>query len=327
MREAATRVRRQAGDAGSRRMTESRQKAVTARSRRRACRPVTAASGGTREWPLWEVFVRRPARTVAPARRLPARARRRDGAAQRPRPLHPPQRGRLHLGRARRRDHRVQPGREGRVLRPGRRQGLPAPHVLRGPGRGASTCDDRDRPDADAALAATRSASATTRSCSRTGCGEWITNAPAARGGRRPGQHRPGPARPGPHAADLRRRGRGGRAAPRTTSPTCATSASSATCSSSSCRTATSRSRWPACWCSRPTSSRCTRRCAQRRRHARGDRRQGRQGGRLPPRPRHQLGAAPRRRHRAAHARMQAGAGASGRTSRSCSTPPGSRPR
>ena len=34
--------------------------------------------------------------------------------------------------------HRVQPGREGPVLRPGRRQGLPAPDVLRDPGGGAA---------------------------------------------------------------------------------------------------------------------------------------------------------------------------------------------
>ena len=40
-------------------------------------------------------------------------------------------------------------------------------------------------------------------------CGEWIANAPAARGGRRARQHRPRPARPGPDAAHLRRRGRG----------------------------------------------------------------------------------------------------------------------
>src|SRR4029453_11416530 len=35
-------------------------------------------------------------------------------------------------------DRRLQPGREGRVLRPGRRQGLPAPDLLRHPGRGAA---------------------------------------------------------------------------------------------------------------------------------------------------------------------------------------------
>ena len=37
-----------------------------------------------------------------------------------------------------RRDHRVQPGREGPVLRPGRGQGLPAPDVLRHPRGGAA---------------------------------------------------------------------------------------------------------------------------------------------------------------------------------------------
>ena len=46
-------------------------------------------------------------RPVAHPRRQPARARRRDGAAQRARPLHPPQGGRLDLGGAVRGDHRV----------------------------------------------------------------------------------------------------------------------------------------------------------------------------------------------------------------------------
>ena len=47
------------------------------------------------------------------------------------------------------RDHRVQPGREGRLLRPGRRQDLPAPHLLRGARRGGSTCE---RPTVEYAL-------------------------------------------------------------------------------------------------------------------------------------------------------------------------------
>src|SRR6266571_3607388 len=73
---------------------------------------------------------------VAHARRLAARARRRAGPAQRARPVHPAPGGRLHLGGTGIRDHRVQPRREGRLLRPGRRQGLPPPHLLRGTRRG-----------------------------------------------------------------------------------------------------------------------------------------------------------------------------------------------
>src|SRR5487761_480475 len=53
----------------------------------------------------------------------------------RARPVHPAQRGGQHLGRAGRRDHREQPGREGPVLRAVRGQGVPAPHVLRDPRR------------------------------------------------------------------------------------------------------------------------------------------------------------------------------------------------
>ena len=44
-----------------------------------------------------------PSRAVAPARRVAARARRADGAAQRARRLHPPRGGRVDLGRARER--------------------------------------------------------------------------------------------------------------------------------------------------------------------------------------------------------------------------------
>ena len=77
----------------------------------------------------------RQARPQPRARRLAARRRRRDGTAPRPRRLHPPQRGREHLGRALRRHRRVEPGREGPAVRPCRRQGLPAPDVLRHPRR------------------------------------------------------------------------------------------------------------------------------------------------------------------------------------------------
>ncbi|CAA9439278.1 MAG: 1,2-phenylacetyl-CoA epoxidase, subunit B, partial [uncultured Pseudonocardia sp.] len=96
---------------------------------RRAQAPQLAAVRGVRA---------RQARAQPRARRLAARRRRRDGPAQRARRLHPPQRGREHLGGPGRAHHRLQPGGEGPVLRPGRRQGLPAPHVLRDPGGGAA---------------------------------------------------------------------------------------------------------------------------------------------------------------------------------------------
>src|SRR5439155_26588805 len=109
-----------------------------------------------------------PARAFAHARRQPARARRDAGPAQRPRRLHPPAGGRVDLGGARRGDHREQPGREGRVLRPGRRQGLPPPDVLRG-ARGSAapvtTVDYVLRLGDDALVAAQRLA-------------EWCARAP-----------------------------------------------------------------------------------------------------------------------------------------------------
>ena len=55
------------------------------------------------------------------ARRLAARPRRRDGRAQRPRPVHPARRGHLDLGRPGRRDHHERSRRQGRVLRVARR--------------------------------------------------------------------------------------------------------------------------------------------------------------------------------------------------------------
>ena len=90
-----------------------------------------------RDWPLWEVFVRARARPVAQPRRQPARPRRRRWRCATPATSTP----------AGRRASRIwvvpaaaitasQPGREGLVLRPGRRQGLPAPDVLRHPRRG-----------------------------------------------------------------------------------------------------------------------------------------------------------------------------------------------
>ncbi len=72
------------------------------------------------------------ARARARPRRLDPRRRCRDGAAQRARRLHPAPGGRLGVGGAVGGGHRQQPRRAGQLLRPGRRQGLPAPDVLRG---------------------------------------------------------------------------------------------------------------------------------------------------------------------------------------------------
>ena len=59
----------------------------------------------------------RQARAQPRARRVAARGRPADGPAARQGPVHPPERGGQHLGRGGRRHHRVEPGREGPVLR------------------------------------------------------------------------------------------------------------------------------------------------------------------------------------------------------------------
>ena len=181
-----------------------------------------------KDWPLWEVFVRSRRGLSPRPRRVAARPRRRDGAAQRPRRLHPAPGGRLALGRAGRRDHRVQPGREGRVLRPGRRQDLPAPDLLRGAGGGASTCEPT-RPGRP-----TSSASATTPWSPRSG---WAGGSAARPSWRRTSRWPTSPSTSSARPAacwptPVRSRAPGGT---RTSWPTCATSASSATSSSSSC--------------------------------------------------------------------------------------------
>src|SRR5262245_33576583 len=69
-----------------------------------------------------------------PCRQL-ACAGRRDSPAQRAGCLHPPPGRGVDLGGTGERDHRVEPGREGRVFRSGRGQGLPPSDVLRSAGR------------------------------------------------------------------------------------------------------------------------------------------------------------------------------------------------
>ena len=109
------------------------------------------------------------------------------------------------------------------------RQGLPAPDVLRRPGRGGApvNADDRRSAAPVAAPPYAYAAARRRRAGPRPAARRVDRPRPAARGGRRARQHRARPARPGALAADLRRRGRGRRPGPRTTSPTCATSATS----------------------------------------------------------------------------------------------------
>ena len=86
---------------------------------------------------------RRARGRAARARRQRARARRRAGAAERARRLRAARRGREHLGRAERGDHRVDARRRRPVLRSGQRQGLSAPAVLQGAARRARSCERR----------------------------------------------------------------------------------------------------------------------------------------------------------------------------------------
>ena len=151
-----------------------------------------------------------------------------------------------------------QPRRAGRVLRPGGRQDLPAPDVLRRARGGrvpvSDAVTDRARLDVPPrARPTTRwstpsgwaSGSPTPRRSRRT----WRSATSASTCSARPGLSTPTPARSTAPAAA------------RTTSPCCATSASGATSTSSSRSAATSPTRWPGCCGSRPTRSSSTRRC------------------------------------------------------------------
>ena len=94
-------------------------------------------------WPLCEVFLRGKRGLNHVHVGSAARRRRRDGAAPRPRPLHPPQRGRQHLGGPAAATS-PRPARTRRTRSSTRRrQGLPAPDVLRHPRRRARTCEGR----------------------------------------------------------------------------------------------------------------------------------------------------------------------------------------
>ena len=218
-------------------------------------------------------------------------ARRRDGAAQRPRPLHPPQRGRLDLGRARRRDHRVQPRRAGLVLRPGR--------PTRSTGTRRSTTSPKESSTCDVLSSTYALGLADDALDLRPADGLVDQPRTRARGGRRAGQHRPRPARPGAHAA---------RATPASSRATGRTEDDLAYLrderdfrnvqlverAQTDFGVAMARLLVFSAY-----QSRALRRAArQHRRDAGRRRRQGGQGGRLPRRPRRPLGAAAGRRHR-----------------------------
>ena len=102
------------------------------------------------------------------------------------------------------RDHGVLARREGRVLRPGGRQALPAPDVLRGARGGEAPVSDA----ADLRAAARRR-----RARARPAAERVVRARARARGGPRAHEHRARPPRPGPRAARPRRRagGRGPR--------------------------------------------------------------------------------------------------------------------
>ena len=163
-----------------------------------------------RDWPLWEVFVRSRRGLSHAARRLPARAGRGDGAAQRARHLHPAQEGVSLWVVPAAAIAASSPDEKDSFFDPAGRQGLPAPDVLRDPGGGGAPVVNATTTTMPA-LATYAPAARRRRAGPRAAAGRVDRQRAAARGGRRARQHRARPARPGAHAALLRRRGRGRR--------------------------------------------------------------------------------------------------------------------
>ena len=266
------------------------------------------------DWPLWEVFVRA----------------RRGLSHQHVGSLHAPDaamalrnardvytrrgEGRLDLGGPVRGDHRVQPRREGPVLRPGRwtrptgtRRSTTFPKECPAPVSRASEPDDVD-PTLAAAL----------RLRSRLGddalilaqrLGEWIDPRAADRGGHRAGQHRARPARARParcSATPARSKGAG-----RDEDDLAYLrderefrNVHLVELDNGDFAVTMARQLLFSAYQLRALRAAAARRTDA---DARRARRQGRQGGRLPPRPRHPVGAPARRRHRRVPRRMQAG--------------------
>ena len=157
-----------------------------------------------REWPLWEVFVRSRAGSLPPARRQPARRRRGDGAAQRPRRLHAPQEGVSHLGRPRR--ARSPPPRPTRRTRSSTRPAISctATRPSTTCPTGCSTCEPHEPTLAIYALRLGDDALILVPAAGRV-----VLARARARGGHRAHQHRARPARPGAGPAHARRRREG----------------------------------------------------------------------------------------------------------------------
>ena len=116
----------------------------------------------------------RAARPLPPARRQPARAGRGDGPAQRARPLHPPRRGRLDLGRARR-------GRSPPPAPTRRTRSSTRPPTSPTATRRSTTSRRGEAPVKRRSAHRTRSGSATTRWCSRSGWGSGSRTHPSSR--------------------------------------------------------------------------------------------------------------------------------------------------
>ncbi len=278
----------------------------------------------SKEWPLWEVFIR-GSTAEPPPRRQPARAGRRDGDQERPRRLHPPQRGRVDLGRevgsditasepvatrgrcsSRRtprsiatRPSTTSPKKWGTcdAVAPGheharRRRARPRRRVAQPPHRDP---DARRRPGGLLRDPAPhrRHALILGHRVSRV-----VRPRAGARRGHRARQRRARPDRPDADVARPRRRGRGQGPHARTISPTCATPGTSATCCSSSARTAISAHTLMRQFLFDALHLELLKAlAASAERARRRDRREGRQGGRLSPRALLGPGHPPRRRH------------------------------
>ena len=236
---------RRLGARGGRRRTPRKRAARSARPVRRMS--VEPESDDRANWPLWEVFVR--ARNAASSHKHVGSLHAPDAEMalqQRPRRLHPAQRGRVASGWSPSTAITASsPDEKDALLRPGRAtRSTGTRPSTRCPTR-SSTCDRRTpahepRTMTPPTASTSCCASATTRWCSAQRLGEWVGTRAGARGGHRARQHRPRPDR-ARRAVALRYAGElEGAAATRTSSPTCATPPSSATCCWSSSRTATS---------------------------------------------------------------------------------------
>ena len=237
----------------------------------KACQPGRRRRAARRDWPLWEVFVR-SRRGLSHQHVGTLHAPDAEMALRNARDLYTRRsEGVSHLGGAGRRDHRV----AARTRRtPSSTRPPTSPTGTRRSTRsrpGCSTCEPPARTRWRSPP--TRCGSATTRWCSRSGCGEWIAHAPQLEEDVALanialdllGQARALLTYAGRVEGAGPRRGRAGLPARRARLPQRAAG-----------RAAERRLRgtpWPGCCSSPPTSSRSTSGCSQRRRDARRRRR------------------------------------------------------